>query len=330
MLKDHPDDSQPHFSNGCKFTTFIEQLFSKEYANLILNSVPDNLKRTTTFVDAFDDAIVRFTHFVRMADDTGTTTHVMWVAFVRCMVIICWSSQKTVDIVIPVLLKRESMIEESTMTGLLIQVKQRKAKGSVIQYEINQKEVGFFPAGSIADYRPYVTLVAEVGVQLPFSPAAITETKVRDKIYKHAPNPSRTSTITKTAIHKPLPNLHIPAQPKSIAHPSDTHPRYSIFAYGCSEAVYSVISQSDSSTYKFLLGHGDILDEHPRKTNQSLHAVQEMKPFWSAGLECYRWAEDTFLRKYQDCHDDDDAGLFVGQYKDDAMSETDQSTSMQL
>ena len=58
-----------------------------------------------------------------------------------------------------------------------------------------------------------------------------------------------------------------------------------------------------------LSGGADILDEHPRKTGQSLHAVREMKPFWSAGLECYRWAEDTFLRK---CHDDDDAGLFVG------------------
>ena len=161
MLKDHPDDPQPHFSNGCKFTTFIKQLFSEEYTNLILNSVPGNLKRRTTFADAF---VVRFTHFVRMADNTGTTTHVMWVAFVRCIAIICWSSQKTIDIVIPVLPKCESMVEESTMTGLLIQVKLRKDKGSVIQYEINQKEVGFFPVDSTADCRPYVTLVAEVGV----------------------------------------------------------------------------------------------------------------------------------------------------------------------
>jgi hypothetical protein len=93
--------------------------------------------------------------------------------------------------------------------------------------------------------------------------------------------------------------------------------------------VYSVISQSDSSTYKFLLGHRDILDEHPRKTDESLRAVREMKPFWSAGWECYRWAQDPFLQKYQDWHDDDDAGLFIGQYDDDAISETDQSTDME-
>jgi len=248
------------------------------------------------------------------------------------MAIICWTSQKTVDIVIPVLIKRTSMIEESTMTGLLIQVKRRKDKGSVIQYEINQKEIGFFPADNAdntAACRPYVTLVAEIGVQLPFSPAAITQAKVRDKIRRHTPNPPRTFTIVKTAIHQTLSNLHIPSQPKTIKYPRDTHPRYSIFAYGCSETVYSVISQSDSSTYKFLLGHRDVLDEHPRKTDQSLCAVREMKPFWSAGLECYRWVQDTFLQKYQDNDDDDDAGLFIGQYEDDAMSETDQSTSMQ-
>ena len=70
--------------------------------------------------------------------------------------------------------------------------------------------------------------------------------------------------------------------------------------------------QATESTRGELSGGADILDEHPRKTGQSLHVVREMKPFWSAGLECYRWAEDTFLRK---CHDDDDAGLFVGQYR---------------
>jgi hypothetical protein len=174
VLNDHPNDSQPHFSNGCKLTTFVKQLFSEEYANQILESVPDNLESSTTFADAFEDAIVRFTHFGRMADNTGTTTHAMWLAFVRCMAMICWSSQRTVDIIIPVLIEQGNKIEESAMTGLLIQVKRRKEKGSHIRYGIDQKAVGLFPADSMAVSRPYVTLVAEVGVQLPFSPAAIT------------------------------------------------------------------------------------------------------------------------------------------------------------
>jgi hypothetical protein len=75
---------QHNFSKGCKLTTFIKHPFSDNYANQILNSIPDNIKWSTTFAEAFKDAIVRFTHFGKMADDTGTTTHAMFAAFVRC------------------------------------------------------------------------------------------------------------------------------------------------------------------------------------------------------------------------------------------------------
>jgi hypothetical protein len=328
VLNDYPNDSQPHFSKGCKLTTFVKQLFSEEYANQILKSVPDNLQSSITFADAFEDAIVRFTHFGKMADDTGTTTDAMWVAFVRCMAMICLSSQRTVDIVIPVLLEQGKKIEESAMTGLLIQVKRRKDKGSRIRYGIDQKAVGLFPADSRAVSRPYVTLVAELGVQLPFSPTAITHNIVRQKIIDHSPNPPRKSPVTKKAVEKAPSELHIPQQPQKVADPRDTHPRYSIFVYGCSATVYGVISQADKSTYQFLLGNRDVLDEHPRQDDESLHAVREMKPFWSAGPECYRWAEVPFLQKYEDWHDREE-GLVVGKYENDATNETDQSTNMQ-
>jgi hypothetical protein len=328
VLNDYPDDSQPHFSNGCKLTTFVKQFFSEEYASQILESVPDNLQSSTTFADAFKDAIVRFTHFGRMADDTGTTTDAMWLAFVRCMAMICWSSQRTVDIVIPVLLKQGEKIKESAMTGLLVQVKRRKNRGSRIRYGIDQKAVGLFPADSRANPRPYVTLVAEVGVQLPFSPAAIMQNIVRQKIIAHGPNLPKKLPVAKKAVEKTLSELHIPQQPTRVAHPKHTHPRYSIFAYGCSATVYSVIGQTDKSTYQFILGNRDVLDEHPRQDNGSLHAVREMKPFWSAGPECYRWAEAPFLQKYEDWHVHEE-GLVIGKYENDTTSETDQSTNMQ-
>jgi len=210
------------------------------------------------------------------------------------------------------------------MTGLLIQVKRRKAKGSHIRYGIDQKAVGLFPADSRAVPRPYVTLVAEVGVQLPFSLAAITHNIVRQKIIDHGPNPPKKLPVAKQAVKKALSGLHIPQQPQIVAHPKHTHPRYSIFAYGCSATVYGVISQTDKSTYQFILGNRD---EHPRQDDESLHAVREMKPFWSAGPECYRWAEAPFLQKYEDCHDHEE-GLVIGKYENDT-SETDQSTNMQ-
>jgi hypothetical protein len=71
-----------------------------------------------------------------------------------------------------------------------------------------------------------------------------------------------------------------------------------------------------------------MLNEHPRKDDASLRAIRGMKPFWSAGRECYDWVEEPFLRKYEDRRDDDE-GLSIGLYEDDTIGETDQSTIMQ-
>jgi len=51
-----------------------------------------------------------------------------------------------------------------------------------------------------------------------------------------------------------------------------------------------------------------------------LSAVRSMKPFWSAGVECYQWAEADFLHKQ--IPNDGDERLVVGKY-DDTISETD-------
>jgi hypothetical protein len=320
---DHAKDSPYNFSKGCKLTTFMKELFSKDYAKQILDSVPDNIEISTTFQTAFEDAIVRFTHFGKMGDDTGTTTHAMFAAFVRCMAIIGWSSQETVDILIPVLLDCKDKLSESAMTGLLIQVKRRKKSGTTQKYEIYQKKFQFFPSSADtteAATRPYVTLVAEVGVQRPISQAASTPVIIREKMFKSAPNPPaiiKTSTISTTDPE----SLHIPVQPVTIHHPKDVHPRYSIFAYGCSDKVYRVIAESDRARYKALLGNRDMLDEHPRDDAASLLAVRSMKPFWSAGLGCYKWIKDDFLHMYEKW-EDDDGGLAVGVREDDTIGET--------
>ncbi|KIM86668.1 hypothetical protein PILCRDRAFT_4569 [Piloderma croceum F 1598] len=116
-------------------------------------------------------------------------------------------------------------------------------------------------------------------------------------------------------------SLHISVQPGSIHHARDVHPRYSVFAYGCSDKVYSVVAKSDRARYKALLGNRDMLDEHPRDDKASLLAVRTMKPFWSAGMGCYKWIEDDFLRMYEKW-EDDDGGLAVGVHEDDTIGET--------
>lgn len=70
------------------------------------------------------------------------------------------------------------------------------------------------------------------------------------------------------------------------------HPRYADFAYGCSDTVYRVIGKSNRPVYKFLLGHRDILDEHPWQDDNMVHAVRAMKPFWSGGEAYFGWIDD--------------------------------------
>jgi len=255
----------------------------------------------------------------------------MLAAFVRCMAIIGWSSQESIDLLIPVLLYHGDALQESAMSGVLIQIKRRKGKGTVAKYQINQEDHRFFPASRTsgktkADERPYITLVAELGVQPKMSPAAVThafvreglvksqESKPRKNLFAVAKNLVRPSTsVIMTEQTKTPSKLHIPQQPEKQAHPRDDHPRYSIFAYGCTNTVYKVIGESDRSLYAYLLANRDFLDEHPRKDAASLNMVRRMKPFWSAGPQCYAWINEPFLQAYhQPLVDDDGEFLFCG------------------
>ena len=88
---------------------FLENLFSDNCSTKVLQTRPDNVARdtSTTLEKAFEHAKVRFNHFVKLGDDTGMTTSMAWVAFIRCMAPIGWSSQGRVDVMIPVLLYDE-------------------------------------------------------------------------------------------------------------------------------------------------------------------------------------------------------------------------------
>jgi hypothetical protein len=64
-----------------------------------------------------------------------------------------------------------------------------------------------------------------------------------------------------------------------------------------------------------------MLDEHPWDDAASLLAVQSMKPFWSAGMGCYKRINDEFLCMYEKW-EDDDGELAVGVHEDDTIGKT--------
>lgn len=297
----------PHYSRGVSAIIFLEELFTPTYAEQILDSVPNNVKSPETLRSAFRDAIVRFTHFGRMADDTGTTTAASWASFVRAMAIICRSGEAAVDIIIPVLLSNSKLCEE-VMTGILVQIKRRRAKGTIAKYNIDERAIRFFPDVTSIEppsaWRPYISLVMELGVQNTRYPDATTPTI-------SAVRKSRQST-TQVQVTKTPSKVIAPRQGR-LHHAVDCHPRYSIFAYGCSNTVYKGIRPSQRAIYQFLLASRDFLDEHPRKNPETLHAVRRMKPFWSAGLACYHWIKDDRLQNAQpDVDDIIDDGVLTG------------------
>ena len=75
MRKDHPRDPPHIFSKGRMLITFIRELFCKDYAIQILNSVPDNAKSKTKFPTAFSNAVICFTHFGKMTETTLEPLH---------------------------------------------------------------------------------------------------------------------------------------------------------------------------------------------------------------------------------------------------------------
>ncbi|KAG8217190.1 hypothetical protein J3R82DRAFT_5272, partial [Butyriboletus roseoflavus] len=114
---------QPNFSKGCSFLHFLKALFADGHHDRILKATG---VEEHTLEDAFKDAVVRFTHFVKAVGDSVVETTAMELGFVRGSAFICHNRQKDVDIVIPVLLDKDDTVAESSMSALLIQVKRRK------------------------------------------------------------------------------------------------------------------------------------------------------------------------------------------------------------
>jgi hypothetical protein len=303
--------SAPNFSAGCHLVTFIEMLYNVKCAQEVLDSTPDNMGGIS-FKEAFKDARVCFTHFGHMADDTGTTSAAAWVAFVRHMAIICRHGERAVDCIIPVLMWNTRLCEH-VITGILIQFKRRKKKGTVVGYSIDQADVKFFPHtldqcvhGSTDNnsHRPYISMVMELGVQPEIPDVAKTGTKFQGKKSAAKKCPKTPPPAKHVHVHGTPSKIYVP-QHGSKHHLIEGHARYNIFAYGCSPTVYRGIDDLHKAKYALLLSSRDFLGEHPRHNGQSIAAVRRMKPFWSGGQACYHWVEhDDILHGSVSCPDE--------------------------
>ena len=161
----------PTFSRAVPVTTFIKELFPPAIAQAVLDSKPDNFPyshpESRTFEEVFEHAVLNFTHFAKWADDSAPNDYAAVGCFVRSMAVICRNNAPKMDVFIPILFDKSAQLRPQVMTGILVQFKRRKAKGTMAAYVINEKDVGLF-SPTFADGQmlphPYITLVMELGI----------------------------------------------------------------------------------------------------------------------------------------------------------------------
>ncbi|THH04277.1 hypothetical protein EW146_g10218 [Bondarzewia mesenterica] len=309
VLRDHSRDygGRMLFSLGCHVTTFIEELFEDSIAQQILDGRPDNVADGLTFREAFEDASVRFTHFAKLDDSLVASTDGMFAAFVRGMAFIAKYDEAVIDLFFPVLLRNE-LLREEVMTGILVQVKRRRTARTVAAYDdIKAEDISFFSTSNsfTEDRRPYCTIVMELGVQ----PAILEHASKAKKGVRNLHTQDDTQTSPSRVDIKQVARRKL--RSAAEARTKLVHPRYNIYAYGCSGTVYKGIMLEDKDKYAFLLASHDLLSEHPRTSDRAIAAVRRLKPFWTVGKECH-WIQNTSLGNSVD--EEEAEGIVISQY----------------
>lgn len=238
-------------------------------------------------------------------------------AFIRGTAFVCRRSEDMIDITLPILLW-DAKISEWVMSSFFVKITDQATART---YEIIAEHLRFFPKEDHVDEnlftkpsptkRPYIALIMDLGVQNPLSAYAQFPTENSNGEFQTNISAENTVGAMAAAPQGPVaPCTQSKLYAESLAMvtvetkrtaptPQNTHPRYSIFASGCSDTVYNVIEPSDRTKYQQLLGQDHLLAEHPRP--HTVSDVLNLKPFWLIGEECYSWYNSPRLNRKDQC-----------------------------
>ena len=297
-------NSEPRFSKGCLLTTLIREMFVKDMATLILTSFPDNVPRSRnamdqiinpqSFQDAFKNAVVRITHFVKFADDSALSQDALLYMYLRGAAIWCREGQDAVDIIIPVCMKPEQPRSEH-MTAMFDQLKRKLRKSTPVRVEIDADTLHIFPTPTQECMIPYISLVMELGVTSPPHDTPDVPTKYIPKRAAGEPDPTVVPQAKKPKNSRSSLEGATVGKPGMTNHPKAVHPRYAVFAYGCSNKVYADIHHSQHQGYQRMLATRRLLKDHPRSDERSLRVVKKNKPFFAGGEDFFGWTRSQYL-----------------------------------
>ena len=279
------DEAQ--YSKPVPLLDFLTALVGPNHMKVILKSQPENVHDGVTFEEAFKDAKVNFTHFVKGGDASIITDKAACMALSRLMAYQCANGQWIIDLYIPVLLWDEPL-SRYVASGIFIQIKNRLKAQPV---DIDATQLEFFtdpPAGHHPEFtryneRPYIAIVMHLGVQ----PGSLNGSATGNKVSE---NEATENNLAEAS-------AWIAPQSSSTTTPSDlndesnktTYPRYAITIIGCSNAVYNVIQEKDEDKFATLITSKDVVDEHPRQGDSFIRSVLRFKPYWTKQAQSFHW-----------------------------------------
>lgn len=265
-------DSQLMYTKPLKVVDFLKNLLKEEYHEAILNMKPQDQSPSDVILkEAFENAYVNFTNYIKAEDSAVCNYSYAWQALVRSVAIQCSPNQEDVDIVIPIAFSEtgnEATLGRRSTSAVLIQVKNRDTPKSDVN--INMDKIRFFYdrlpnqtyAQSTNNKRPFITIVMELGEQ-----------RAQDAV---------------TIVGR---NIDVMPSTRSQDVRKD-HPQYNFVISGVTN-VYKGIDSEDTINLRSLLVSKTPDIEYPRKTLEKqdaklLREYNAIRKESTAAINCFK------------------------------------------
>ncbi|KAF7976150.1 hypothetical protein HWV62_7461 [Athelia sp. TMB] len=255
----------PIYARPIPFLDFFKNLFADQWSEAILDSTPVG-GDSTPFKDAFTDCYVHFTHWAKIGDESCITTEALWKGLARGIAWQCCGNMLGIDLVIPMLVGKESKLGCDTVTALFVKIRD-KSKAQIVTLRKDFAST-LFQSGT---HHPLVFLTMQLGVKLSEA-KPLQETTAQTAIHqgRDSQNDSKDANITPAAGGGSLPLSR-----------TSNHNRYDISAIGCSSRIYRAVKDEDKVHWRHILASQKLNDEHPYKGPGHLDLLLQSKPFFS-------------------------------------------------
>ncbi|KAG6808805.1 hypothetical protein H0H92_002835 [Tricholoma furcatifolium] len=284
-----PPSLPPSFSQPVSVVDFLSSLLSRDHLKKVLEARPDNMESGSTLKDAFKDACVHFTHFVRGEDDYILTDQACMIFMCRGAAMQGYNELPTTDLVIPVVMDKSKPLDRDNMSVIFIQVKNRVSKKKDAEMNVDEGKLSDF-FSSKGDNRPYIAITMELDSSRPSTKHKLNYAARVEKLgrriasQKEPPIASSGQGLRSNDDESSLDNVQVLNDTTTVNSKIQSHPRYRFIINGCSSLVYNVISSTSDDSYKMLLAYTGLLSEHPRQDDKYVKAVIQMKPYFRRGV----------------------------------------------